>query len=158
MNLSETGTDLLDLFKTLVNTEKEYAERLKKTAEKTENLGVGTLIEAVAMDSLKHSMIYDSIVKGLSKTEYLTKPEAGPITGEIDYHIATEAEFIKKLQEIIPKCRDESVKFLLRIILEDEIRHHAVLRTLKEFIKRKEERLTEALWKYLEAQLREKQK
>ncbi len=146
-------TQYYGLFRKLVDTEKEYADRLKESARKAENLGVRVLIEAVAMDSLKHSMIYKSIVEGLDNVEYLTKPESAAITNEIDYHITTEAEFIRKLQEIIPNCSDETIKFLLKIILEDEIRHHAMLRTIKELIVKKQKQLDENLWKFLEGEL-----
>ncbi len=146
-------TQYYDLFRRLVDTEKEYADRLKESARKAENLGVRVLIEAVAMDSLKHSMIYKSIVEGLDNVEYLTKPESAVITSEIDYHITTEADFIRKLQEIIPNCSDETIKFLLKIILEDEIRHHAMLRTIKELIVKKQKQLDENLWKFLEGEL-----
>lgn len=43
--------------------------------------------------------MYKSLVKGLSSPDLLTKVETEAITGELEYHVKTEAEFIKYIQD-----------------------------------------------------------
>jgi bacterioferritin (cytochrome b1) len=65
--------------------------------------------------------------------------------GLIQKHIDIESALIKKLKEKIPTIKNEKVVFLLKAILEDEIRHHAMLKmTLETLIKA--ETITEDDW------------
>ncbi|ABN69699.1 hypothetical protein Smar_0592 [Staphylothermus marinus F1] len=144
-----SDNDILEFAKNLVKVEKEYAKRLEKTAKNAENLAVKAIIEAISMDSQKHSLLYKAIAEGLENIDYLTKPETEALLGEIEYHIQTEAEFIRELESKIKTCENESVKFILNSILKDEIYHHTLLRYIKEFIQRKVKALDENLWKII---------
>jgi hypothetical protein len=56
-----------------------------------------------------------------------------------------EAELIKKIGDVLPTVEDEKVKLLLSAILEDEKRHHALLKMVLEILVRGEA-ITEADW------------
>ena len=63
----------------------------------------------------------------------------------VQKHINVEAELIKTLQTMIPTIENEKVTFLLKSILNDETKHHAMLKMVLEIIVHKET-ITEADW------------
>ncbi len=150
--------ELKKFFSDMTRVEKDYARRLEKTGRRVEHRGLRALIEAVAMDSEKHSMLYKALEEGFGEIEYVTEAEANAIIGEIDYHIKTEAEFIKTLTEKIKSCSDPSIRFVLKTILRDEIYHHVLLENIKKIILEKKKRLDEALWRIIMEELEEKNK
>ena len=60
-------------------------------------------------------------------------------------HIELEAQIIKKLQEVIPSVQNKKVKLLLTAILDDEIRHHALLKKVLDILV-KGETITDNDW------------
>jgi hypothetical protein len=52
----------------------------------------------------------------------------------VEKHIKLEAELIKKIENELPMVGDKKVKFLLKSILIDEKRHHAMLKLVLEII------------------------
>ncbi len=142
-------SDLTIFFKEMIDVERDYARRLRETSKHARNTAVKALINAIAMDSEKHSMIYRALAEGLSNVEQLTVAETEALLGEINYHLQTEAEFIQQIKSIMKNCRDETVKFILNTILKDETYHHQLLLHLREFVEGKRKKLDEALWKIL---------
>ncbi len=66
-------------------------------------------------------MMYKSLVKGLSSPDLLTKVETEAITGELEYQVKTEAEFIKYIQDRLNQSINETVKFIPQTILKENI-------------------------------------
>jgi hypothetical protein len=60
-----------------------------------------------------------------------------------------EAELIKKIERTMPTVENAKVKFLLNIILMDEKRHHAMLKTVLEMIVRAETITEDEWWELL---------
>jgi rubrerythrin len=63
----------------------------------------------------------------------------------VEKHIKLESELIKKLEKIMPEIENSKVQFLLKSILADERRHHALLKQVLEIIVHGET-ITEADW------------
>jgi rubrerythrin len=63
----------------------------------------------------------------------------------VEKHIQTEAELIKKISKTLPSVKDVKVKLLISSILEDEKRHHGLLKQVLEILV-KGETITEADW------------
>ena len=63
----------------------------------------------------------------------------------VEKHIEIEAELIQKLEAIMPTIENKKVVFLLKAILADEHRHHAMLKMVLEIIVHGEP-ITEADW------------
>jgi len=100
----------------------------------------------VSLDSVKHAELYSAAITLLTKAS--TALNQGNLDDQrelIKKHIEIEAKLIKILKEKIPEIENEKVVFLLRAILEDEIRHHAMLKMVLEIIVHGET-ITEADW------------
>jgi hypothetical protein len=67
----------------------------------------------------------------------------------VEKHIALEAELIKVLKEKIPEIENAKVVFLLNAILEDECRHHAMLKRVLDIIVQGETIPEDDWWKLL---------
>ncbi len=129
--------ELKEFFEEMSRVEREYADRLKNAAPKTPNIMVRTIMEAVAYDSYKHSLMYSALARMVEggKEPPLTEEEAYEIGKEIEEHIHMEAEMIRRVEELLEKgIGDKAAEFLLKSILRDEFFHHAVLKKVKDTI------------------------
>jgi len=63
----------------------------------------------------------------------------------IEKHIRIEADLIKKISKVLPSIENEKLKLLLNAILEDEKRHHKLLKMILKILV-KGETITEEEW------------
>jgi rubrerythrin len=67
----------------------------------------------------------------------------------VEKHIKLESELIEKLDKELPTIENKKVAFLLKAILADERRHHALLKNVLEIIVHAETITEEDWWKIL---------
>ena len=119
---------------------------LEKALVDMKNPAVKGVLKGVSLDSMKHAQLYTSALTLLtSASTALTQDNLDEQTKLVKKHIEIEAKLIKVLQEKIPEIENEKVVFLLKAILEDECRHHAMLKMVLEIIVHGET-ITEADW------------
>ncbi len=138
--------DLLDFLKNQVTVENEIVTSLEKALVDMKNPAVKGVLKGVSLDSVKHAELYSAAITLLTKAS--TALNQGNLDEQkelIKKHIEIEAKLIKVLQEKIPQIENEKVVFLLKAILEDECRHHAMLKMVLEIIVHGET-ITEADW------------
>jgi rubrerythrin len=138
--------DLLDFLKHQITVENEIVSSLEKALVGMKNPAVKGVLKGVSLDSVKHAELYSAALTLL--TQASTALNQGNLDEQrelIKKHIEIEAKLIKVLQEKIPKIENEKVVFLLKAILEDECRHHAMLKMVLEIIVHGET-ITEADW------------
>jgi rubrerythrin len=138
--------DLLDFLKNQIVVENEIVTSLEKALVDMKNPAVKGVLKGVSLDSVKHAELYSAAITLLTKAS--TALNQGNLDDQrelIKKHIEIEAKLIKILKEKIPEIENEKVVFLLRAILEDEIRHHAMLKMVLEIIVHGET-ITEADW------------
>ncbi len=132
----------------MINAEEDYAGRLFQSAREVKNPIVRVIMEAIAQDSLKHSLMYGAILSLLEgESPYISQAEADRIVDEIEYHIKTEAEMVKTVEDLLASgVKDKPIKFLLEAILKDEIYHHILLRKIYDMIIKRETFTESELW------------
>ena len=138
--------DLLDFLKNQVTVENEIVTSLEKAVVDMKNPAVKGVLKGVSLDSVKHAELYSAALTLLTSAS--TALNQGNLDEQRDLvkkHIEIEAKLIKVLQEKIPEIDNEKVVFLLKAILEDECRHHAMLKMVLEIIVHGET-ITEADW------------
>ena len=125
----KTDNTLLDFLKNQVIVENEIVASLEKALVGMKNPAVKGVLKGVSLDSVKHAELYTSAITLLtSASTALTQENLDEQRALIEKHIEIEAKLIKILKEIIPEIENEKVVFLLKAILEDEVRHHAMLK------------------------------
>ena len=69
----------------------------------------------------------------------MTEKEYKKLEKVVKEHVQIEAEMVKFIKKLLSKGElDSRVEYLLRYILEDELRHHALLKGLLEAIVNRE--------------------
>jgi len=144
--MEKKNIDLLDFLKNQIVVENQIVESLEKAIVDMKNPAVKGVLKGVSLDSVKHAELYSAAITLL--TEASTALNQGNLDEQralVTKHIEIEAELIKKLQSMIPAIENEKVVFLLKAILNDECRHHAMLKMVLEIIVHGET-ITEADW------------
>jgi bacterioferritin (cytochrome b1) len=144
--MEKKNIDLLDFLKNQIVVENQIVESLEKAIVDMKNPAVKGVLKGVSLDSVKHAELYSAAITLL--TEASTALNQGNLDEQralVKKHIEIEAELIKKLQAMIPSIENEKVVFLLKAILNDECRHHAMLKMVLEIIVHGET-ITEADW------------
>lgn len=140
-----------DQFKAFLKEQVALEEKIvhiaKASVKNTKNELVRFLIEAIAIDSNKHALLLNAILARLdSKTPFIEEDKRDELGKNIKEHIAMEANAIKTYSDLIPKTEDPGTKQVLEYILEDEKRHHTLLKRIYELVIEKETLTEEDLW------------
>lgn len=135
----EAKEKMVKLIKKQIEIEKTNVEQVSETEDKIGNAAAKLLLHIIGTDSQKHADILNGILEVLSgippsKTLWEHKVESyvDPfvVKKELENHIEREAEMIKHVEKELKHTEDEGLKQLLRHILDDEKKHHKILKTI----------------------------
>jgi len=142
-----SGNDkLLGFMKRQIVIENEIVDSLNKGLTDMHNPPVKGVLKGISLDSIKHAELYSAAVTLLTNpSKALTQENLDEQKALVEKHIQMEADLIRKLEKVVPTLENKKVKFLLNNILEDERRHHAMLKVVLEIIV-KGETITEDDW------------
>ncbi len=143
---SQLSEELVRFLKGMVEAEEEIVRSVESAVGDLKNFAVRSVLRGISYDSLKHAEMYRSA------GELLSEPRPALDEGQFDVqrvlvarHIAMEERAIARLEEMIPGVESEKVSFILNAIIEDERRHHKVLKRVEELLV-KGETVTEEDW------------
>ncbi|MFX0169926.1 MAG: ferritin family protein [Candidatus Hodarchaeota archaeon] len=125
---------LIKLLETQLKLEKESARALRKEMKTIDHVGIKALFEICAADSTKHAamvqLMLDALKEGeLSKETFVSSwQQRNQGLEAIKTHIEREQKMIELLKDEILVSKDETLKVLLKHILDDEKRHHTILK------------------------------
>ncbi|MCL2476172.1 hypothetical protein [Candidatus Bathycorpusculum sp.] len=146
----KNSNSLVDFLKKQVTVENEIVDSLESALVGMKNPAVKGVLRGVSLDSVKHADLYTSALTLLSSTSTaLAQDDLDKQRALVEKHIAIEAELIKVLKEKIPEIDNAKVIFLLNAILEDECRHHAMLKRVLDIIVQGETITEDDWWKLL---------
>ena len=144
---SQMSDELVGFLKGMVKAEEEIVRSVESSVGDLNNLAVRSVLRGISYDSLKHAEMYRSA------GELLSEPRPALDEGQFDVqralvarHIAMEERVIARLEEMIPGVENEKVSFILNAIIEDERRHHKVLKRVEELLVRGETVTEEDWW------------
>jgi rubrerythrin len=141
-----SNDELVEFMKRQIIIEKEIVESLNKGITDIRNPPVKGVLKGISLDSVKHAELYSAAISLLTDvSQALTQENLDAQRTLVEKHIQMEAELIKKMEKILPTIENTKVHFLLKSILTDERRHHALLKTVLEIIVHGET-ITEADW------------
>jgi len=138
--------ELVEFLKEQVKVENKIVDALNKSLPEIDNPTVKGVLKGVSLDSVKHAEMYASAVRLMTTvSKALTQENLDKQKNLVERHIQMEADLIKKISKVLPTVKDNKVKLLLSAILEDEKRHHGLLKQILEILV-KGETITEADW------------
>ena len=148
--MEEKKNNLLDFLKNQIVVEKQIVDSLEKALVGMKNPAVKGVLKGVSLDSVKHAELYTSAVTLLTNASTaLTQENLDEQRALVEKHIAIEAKLIRKLEDMMPMVENKKVEFLLNAILNDEKRHHAMLKMVLEIIVHGETITEDDWWKLL---------
>jgi len=138
--------ELVEFLKEQVKVENKIVDSLNKSLPEIDNPTVKGVLKGVSLDSVKHAEMYASAVRLMTTvSKALTQENLDKQKDLVEKHIQMEARLITKISEVLPTVKDNKVRLLLNAILEDEKRHHELLKQILEVLV-KGETITEADW------------
>jgi rubrerythrin len=145
-SMEKSKNNLLEFLKNQIVIEKEIVASLEKALVEMKNPAVKGVLKGISLDSVKHAELYSSAIVLLTHASTaLTQENLDEQRALVEKHIEIEAKLIKQLEVIIPTIENKKVEFLLKAILNDECRHHAMLKMVLDIIVHGET-ITEADW------------
>ena len=138
--------DLIGFLKEQIKVENKIVDSLNKSLPEIDNSTVKGVLKGISLDSIKHAEMYASAVRLITTVaKAMTQENLDKQKDLVEKHIQMEAELIRKISKVLPTIKDSKVKLLLKAILEDEKRHHGLLKEVLEILV-KGETITEADW------------
>ncbi len=115
--------------------EQKIVDAVEENTKDLKNILIKELLKGIAYDSLKHKNMLISLLAMLeSKTTLIDELASSKLIEGIKKHIEMEEEAIKTYSELLEKTEDKNLKLVIGYILEDEKRHHALLKKIEEAI------------------------
>ena len=148
--MEKPKSNLIEFLKNQIVIENEIVASLEKALVGMMNPAVKGVLKGISLDSVKHAELYTSAITLLAGTSTaLTQEHLDQQRALVEKHIEIESTLIKRLQTMIPNIENKKVVFLLKNILADERRHHAMLKLVLEIIVHGETITEEDWWKLL---------
>ncbi|MEM3731783.1 MAG: ferritin-like domain-containing protein [Candidatus Bathyarchaeia archaeon] len=136
--------------KSQIKIENEIVDSLNSALKEVKNPPVKGVLKGISLDSVKHAEMYAAAIELLTGvSQALTQENLDKQKAHVEKHIRMEAELIKKISSVLPTVENEKVKLLLNAVLDDEKRHHELLKMVLEILVRGETITEDDWWELL---------
>lgn len=134
-------------YKNQVSLENKIVKAAEDSVKNMQNATVKELILGIAKDSTKHASLLEALIAlNIGTTPLLPEEITDKLRINLEEHIALEQQAIDSYKEIWEKLKDEREKTVIKAILNDEIRHHALLQRIHKMIVEKETLTEQDVW------------
>jgi len=142
--------ELIGFLKAQIKVENEIVDSLNAGLIEVKNPPVKGVLKGISLDSVKHAEMYAAATELLTGvSQALTQEHLDRQKALVEKHIQMEAEIINKINKVLPSVENGKVKLLLNAILDDEQRHHELLKMVLEILVRGETITEEDWWELL---------
>jgi rubrerythrin len=140
----------IEFFKEQIEIEKQIVETAYNSVKGIKNVLVREMLLSVINDSEKHENMLNALVARLTgPTPGLEETITEELAENLKKHLELEAKAIQTYKELLEKPLDERERIIIKLIREDEIRHHELLRWIHKSIVEKETLIEEDIWEYI---------
>jgi hypothetical protein len=115
--------------------EDRVAKGLTSWQDSIKNPFVRLFIHRIILDTMRHSDTYQLLIE-LNERVLIGEPSREAMTTEISAHIKQEGKMLEQAKKISQTIEDAKFKQILQQIIEDEKKHHKILRELADILKR----------------------
>ncbi|MHA2054818.1 MAG: ferritin family protein [Candidatus Hodarchaeales archaeon] len=137
----------LEFFKKQVKLENDIVLAAENSVKDFKNKIVKGLIEGIASDSTKHASLLNSVISAHEDSNPLIDEKVtDQLKENLETHIKLENEAIETYKELLSSLEDEKERLIIKYILNDEIRHHSLLKRIHKMIVEKETITEQDLW------------
>jgi rubrerythrin len=132
--------EVIDLLKEQKQLELSHVEVLTESKKDLKPPLARVILEAIIYDSMKHAAVAQALIDvGAGEAPMKLDLDMGPAVSlhqNIKQHVRTEQNMIALLGEINAIVNEERVKSFIDYLLEEEKRHHTLLKELSNLIDR----------------------
>jgi rubrerythrin len=125
--------DALNKIKKQKDFEDQTAKKLTPLYESTKNPIIKLFIHSIILDTMRHSDTYQMLID-LNSSAQMGDESKDIGQKELSIHIKEEAQMLKQAKDISELVKDKKIKRLVLNILEDEQKHHRVLKDVLEIL------------------------
>lgn len=136
------------LYKSQIKLEKQIVNTAETSVENIDNAIVREMILGIAMDSRKHESLLNTLIGLHEKFALIDEESANQLKEDLEKHIKLEKKAIDSYQKMWGDLEDEKEKLIIRYILNDEIRHHRLLKQLHSQLVERITFTTEDYWNW----------
>ncbi|MHA1444429.1 MAG: ferritin family protein [Candidatus Hodarchaeales archaeon] len=127
--------DRLAFYEEQINFENEIVKKAEESVEGIQNIMIRELILSIGLDSKKHASMLNALISLLTRpTPSVPEEISNGIKNSIVEHIQMEAQAIETYQKLLDSIDDPSEKVVIKAILNDEKKHHSLLKTINKMI------------------------
>ncbi|HMK93857.1 MAG TPA: ferritin-like domain-containing protein [Candidatus Limnocylindrales bacterium] len=119
----------LNMIKQQKEFEEQTAKKLTSLSESAENPLIKALLHSIVLDTTKHAEAYKMLID-LNSSALVGNESEALGKEEIATHLKNEALMLKQAKEISQVIEDKNIKQVVLNILEDEQKHHRILRQI----------------------------
>ena len=120
-----------------IKAQKEFedltAKKLTPLYESAKNPVIKLFIHSLILDTMRHSDTYQMLID-LNSSAQIGQESKDIGQKELVIHIKEEAQMLKQTKDISEVVKDKKIKQLILNILEEEKKHHRVLKELLEIL------------------------
>jgi len=128
--------EVLNKIKKQKDFEDQTAKKLNPMYESAKNPIIKLFIHSIILDTMRHSDTYQMLID-LNFSAQIGNESKDIGKEELAIHIKEEAKMLKQAMEISEVVEDKKIKRMILGILEDEKKHHRVLKELLEILEKK---------------------
>ena len=126
-----------------IQVEKEIVESIDNALKEMANPTVKGILKGISLDSVKHAEMYGAAISLLNGaytklTQELTQHDLDKHRKLIQKHIEVEEQLISKLSKIVSSVENTRISLILNTILQDERKHHELLKKMLDVLVRGE--------------------
>jgi rubrerythrin len=148
--MSASKEQLIEFMKLQIANENKIVNSVNAGIKNINNAPVKAVLKGISLDSVKHAELYASAIVLLTTTsQAMNQGNLDEQRELVEKHIKMESELIQKLEKMLPTIQNKKVAFLLNSILNDEKRHHELLKQVLDVIVRGETLTEDDWWKML---------
>jgi rubrerythrin len=127
--------DRVDFYNNQIKLEEIIYTKAEDSIKGSANILIRELVQGIALDSKKHATMLKALVSMHTQATPSIAEEVGDeIKNAIEEHIKLEAKAIKTYEEYFKTLDDEAEKIIVKAILNDEVTHHSLLKTIHKMI------------------------
>ncbi|MHA2292084.1 MAG: ferritin family protein [Candidatus Hodarchaeales archaeon] len=127
--------DRIDFYKKQIELENEIVGKAENSVKGIQNYLIRELILSIALDSKKHAGMLNALISMFTKPTPSIAEEFGDnLKKHIVEHIQLEQQAINTYQEQLKTIDNESEKIIVKAILNDETKHHKLLKAIHKMI------------------------
>ncbi|WEU41019.1 MAG: hypothetical protein OdinLCB4_003715 [Candidatus Odinarchaeum yellowstonii] len=118
-----------------IRIEEHIVRKSETTIKDVKNPLIKELVLGISLDSKKHANLLQGLKDLLeSRTPFIGVEERDTLSKDIKEHIKLEAKAIEEYSKLIDLVDKREMKLILSYLVEDEKRHHQLLKRIEKWI------------------------